>query len=254
MPNADEIRLHVESAVAAAHQHGGVVSGPSAALMWGWDALAVPALPHITVSRGKRLTNVDRRAVAVRRMHLPRRDIADAITTRGRTLVDCSRQLDFAAALVVADSAVRAGLLKADFERLAIAAKGPRSIKVRRVAHHVDKRAANLFESALRAICLSVSGLTVTPQITIGGPGYPLGRPDLVDLRLRIVIEADSFEWHGHRSALVADAERYNGFVAEGWLVLRFTWEDVMLHPAVVREVLERAVAVAQTNRCGWGA
>ena len=63
------------------------------------------------------------------------------------------------------------------------------------------------------------------------GGGTFLGRPDLVDEHLRIVVEADSFEWHGERAALRADARRYNAFVVNGWLVLRFCWEDVMFHP-----------------------
>lgn len=252
MHTADDVRLHIEAAVAAARQHGGTVSGPSAALEWGWDVLAVPVVPHITVPRGRRLDGIDRRAVAVRRMSLPRGDIAGMVTQRGRTLVDCFRQLDFADALVIGDSALRDGFPAAELKRIAATAKGPRSIKVRRVAQHVDRKAANLFESALRAICMGVSGLNVSPQVPIGD-SYPLGRPDLVDVRLRIVIEADSFEWHGYRSALVADAERYNGFVADGWLVLRFTWEDVMLRPELIREVLERVVSVARTNRGSWG-
>jgi len=39
---------------------------------------------------------------------------------------------------------------------------------------------------------------------------------------------------------LVRDCHRYNGFVAAGWQVLRFTWEDVMHHPDRVRQVLLR--------------
>jgi very-short-patch-repair endonuclease len=70
-----------------------------------------------------------------------------------------------------------------------------------------------------------------------------LGRPDLVDERLGIVLEADSFEWHGDRAALRSDAQRYNRFVVHGWLVLRFAWEDVMFRPDEVRAILEAAVA-----------
>ncbi len=71
-------------------------------------------------------------------------------------------------------------------------------------------------------------------------------RPDLVDDRLRIVLEADSFEWHGGRSALARDARRYNTLVVDGWLVLRFAWEDVMHDPRYVRAVLVAATALAE--------
>jgi very-short-patch-repair endonuclease len=61
------------------------------------------------------------------------------------------------------------------------------------------------------------------------------------------VLEADSFEWHGSRAALARDARRYNLLVSEGWLVLRFAWEDVMHDPRYVRDVLEAAVSRAET-------
>jgi very-short-patch-repair endonuclease len=69
------------------------------------------------------------------------------------------------------------------------------------------------------------------------------------------VIEADSFEWHGKRSALASDCRRYNRFVVRGWLVLRFSWEDVMFHPDQVRDVLVAAVELRTHMLCpGCGA
>ena len=97
----------------------------------------------------------------------------------------------------------------------------------------------------LRAISLDVAGLSVVPQVTIRERGLT-ARPDLVDEGLRIVLEADSFEWHGGRSALTRDARRYNLLVVNGWLVLRFAWEQVMHEPGYVREVLVAAVALAE--------
>jgi very-short-patch-repair endonuclease len=71
-------------------------------------------------------------------------------------------------------------------------------------------------------------------------------RPDLVDERLWLVLEADSFEWHGKRSALASDARRYNLLVVRGWIVLRFSYEDVMFQPDEVRRVLLAAVQLAE--------
>jgi len=68
-----------------------------------------------------------------------------------------------------------------------------------------------------------------------------------VDVDRRIILEADSFEWHGSRRALVRDARRYNNFVIAGWLVLRFSWEDVMHHPDDVVCVLEAAASRGRT-------
>ncbi len=127
--------------------------------------------------------------------------------------------------------------------------RGPGAARARRTAALADGRAANPFESALRAICLDVVGLDVEPQVTIRDP-HLLGRPDLTDVRLKVVLEADSFEWHGDRAALHRDANRYNALVAAGWLVLRFSWEEVMFHPERVRAVLEAVVAARTEQLC----
>ncbi len=64
------------------------------------------------------------------------------------------------------------------------------------------------------------------------------GRPDLLDHRLRLVVEADSFEVHGRRQQLTRDCRRDNAFVTHGWRVVRFSWEQVMFEPGYVTEVL----------------
>lgn len=97
-----------------------------------------------------------------------------------------------------------------------------------------DPRADNPFESVLRAIALDVPGLEVEPQQWVAD----VGRVDLMDLGRRLVIEAESFEFHSDRASLRRDVHRYTAFVRLGYRVVRFTWEDVMFDPAYVREVL----------------
>ncbi len=78
------------------------------------------------------------------------------------------------------------------------------------------------------------------PQVVIDEDGF-VGRPDLVDVARRIVAEADSFEFHGRRQALRRDCERYTALALRGWLVLRFSWEQVMHDPAYVTDCFRRA-------------
>ena len=85
----------------------------------------------------------------------------------------------------------------------------------------------------LRAIALGVEGTTWDPQHRIRYDDF-FAKVDLADDALGIVLEADSFEFHGERAALSRDCERYDELVSRGWLVLRFTWEQVMLRPAWV--------------------
>lgn len=243
LPAADE-------AAAAAHRLTGVASHQSAALHWGWAVKTQPDPPHVTLPKNRRVSLGQRRGVQLHRADLQADDISGAFTSRDRTLVDCLRLQDFTEGLAVADSALREGVSPSWLAALARDIRGPGARQARRIAGLARPEAANPFESALRGIALDVGGLNVRPQKAIYSGSF-LGRPDLVDSALRMVLEADSFEWHGGRAALRRDAKRYNAFVVNGWLVLRFAWEDVMSEPGYVKTVLEAAVA-ERTERGCW--
>ena len=153
----------------------------------------------------------------------------------------CVRTLPLAEALAVADSALRAGHAPNGLHQVALLAQGPGAKQARRVAAEANALAANPFESGLRAIALDVPGLRLVPQVRVR-TGSGQVRPDLVDEVIGMVVEADSFSWHGDRVALKRDARRYNALVAAGWIVLRFCWEDVMFEQAMVQAVLASAV------------
>lgn len=237
----------VQASTELALKVSGYVCLVSAALAHGWKVKVVPDRPQIAVPKDRRL------AAATRgEMHLSWADLRDEhveglCTTATKTLEMCGRRLPFDEALTIADSALRDGFPRPGLDALARAARGPGAARLRRVAVHADGRADNPFESVLRAIALDVPGLDVEPQVRIRGDLGLVVRSDLVDHRLRIVLEADSFEWHGDRAALRRDARRYDLLVANGWVVLRFAWEDVMHDQAWVRSVL--CATVARTER-----
>jgi very-short-patch-repair endonuclease len=105
-----------------------------------------------------------------------------------------------------------------------------------RVAHAADDRAFNPFESVLRA-CAIEAGLQLRPQLEIVSHGLRC-TPDLVDPERRLVVEAESFAWHGDRRGLRKDCRRYTLLALGGWRVIRFSWEDVILQPAYVKGCL----------------
>ena len=226
-----------------AHTVAGHVCLVSAALAHGWKVKAVPELPQIALPKDRRLDATTRALMDVSWVDLQDEDIEGLCTNAAKTLEMCGRRLPFDEALAIADSALRDGFPKRELQRLADAARGPGSARLRRVAEHADHRAANPFESVLRAIALAVPGLEVVPQVRLRGALALDVRPDLVDKRLRLVLEADSFEWHGNRAALRRDARRYDLLGANGWLVLRFVWEDVMHDQDWVRAVLVAAAS-----------
>lgn len=244
LPEADK-------ATRAASRVGGVVALRSAALHWRWGQMFTPMLPEVIVPKHRELTPERRAGVSVHVADLHPGEIQGLVTSMERTLKDCLRSLPFDQALSIADSALREGdFTSSQLMELVSGARGPGSAQMRRVAELADSAAENAFESALRSHAIEAS-LTVRPQVSLYAPHF-LGRPDLVDESRRIILEADSFEWHGSRWALRRDTRRYNAFVVAGWIVLRFSWEDVMFAPGYVRSVLT-AVAQTRTERpCRW--
>ena len=239
LPGADH-------ALRAAHRLSGVVSGPSAAQAHGWELKHSPSVPTVTVPAKRRVAPARREGVDVRWRDVPTAHVWDHVLRPGPTVVDCARTLPFDEALAVADSALRHGAVsRADLLRLAgeVRTTGRRSVL--RVVREASGLAANPFESVLRAISLDVLGLDLRPQVVVEGRGWR-GRPDLVDERLGLVVEAESFEFHGQRRALRRDCERYTALVLLGWTVVRFAWEHVMFDPAYVSASLAQAVRRAQ--------
>lgn len=220
----------------------GTLSHLSAAQHWGWAVKQPPGKAWVTVGRHRKLDPAARRSHHISYADLAD-EVVDGVTTPLRTVLDCARRLPFDEALAVADSALRSRLVDAD-DLLARARglRGPGGANVRRVTEAATPLAANPFESVLRAIVLEFPQLSVTPQVEIRTRSL-IVHPDLVDRRHRIVLEADSFEFHTSKPAHDLDCERFTALGLAGWLVLRFSWEQVMLRPHYVREVLAELTA-----------
>ena len=223
----------------------GVLSHASAAAHHGLKMVTEPDAVHVSVPHGRRPEPVD--GVRYHYRTLPPDDVTRAgVTTPLRTVLDCAAVMPFREALAVADSALRSDLLFPDELRAGAAVlRGPFSAGPRRVAAHADGRAANPFESALRAVLLDAGIRAFTPQVTIRTTATgttTTARVDLADAGLRLVVEGDSYTYHGGRAAFSADCRRYDELVRARWIVLRFTWEHVMFDDAwlvgVVRDVV----------------
>ena len=234
----------VDSAAALAHAMNGVLCLTSAALRHGWEVKAVPEKPHVLVPRNRNVPQHYRDRVVVHSADLAPDDVSQQATSRELTLVQCLRLLPYDEALVIADSALRSGE-HATLRRACALVRGRGQARAARVAAMASELSANAFESVMRSICHDVPGLAVQPQVVISSP-YCWARPDLVDRDRRIVIECESYEWHGSRDGFRKDVRRYTLLAADGWVVLRFTWEDVMFRPDWVRQVLVRVVGDAQ--------
>lgn len=229
-------------ALAAARTCGGVLAGESAALHWGWKVKTPPDLPVVLVGRNQARSNP---TVSLVRRDIPEGWVDGAVLNPVATVVDCARRLPFDAALAIGDQALRSNRVTREAVQSALPALAGRFEKrVGRLLDAADPRADNPFESVARSICLQVPGLHVVPQLQVCGH-----RGDLVDQELRIVIECDSWEFHSDKEPFRHDVRLYTRRVAEGWIVVRLLWEDVMHRQSWVLAHLDAVVAVAQHAR-----
>lgn len=242
LPAVDEARV-------AAATARGVVSHLSAALAHGWKVKTSPPTPHVTVRRTQGRVRAD--GARVHWGSVTDMDRAAGVTDPVRTVVDCARVLPFDEALAVADSALRSrSVRRAELLDAVLAAPRTGRAAALRVVHLASPKAANPFESVLRAIALDVPGFQPVPQ----GPVGTIGHADLTDSALRIAVEAESFEFHAQPEAFRYDVRRYTAMTRAGWLVVRFVWEDVMHRQAYVASVLADLVGLRARMQAVHGA
>ncbi len=241
LPTADRGRV-------AATEAGGYLTHLSAAAHWGWLTLLPPERPQIALPHRAPEPTVTTDPIEFFRFKPGRTRLNGWSLDRLDTFLVCARDLDFRNALAVADSALRASDLSYDDLQQA-AERWPtrRRNRVRRVAAYADGSATNAFESALRALAIE-AGLEVVPQFAIHVGGF-VAHPDLADPILGIAIEADSWAHHAGKLDHERDCERYNALVAAGWLVLRFTWAQVVFAPDSVLRTLRDVRSAAEGGR-----
>ncbi len=221
--------------------YDGVLSHVSAAKALGLPLLLAPQKPHIIVPPNRRprpgppavlhwagTTSSERR---------------DRLTSMLRTVVDCSRILPFSESLAVADAALATGRLSQDQLLAATAAmRGYGCPNARRTAAAATRLSDSILESMLRALLISAGVDGFEPQVLVTH-GQFRARVDLGHRQARLALEAEGFEFHGSRRDFAADCHRYDELVAAGWLVLRFTYEQVVGDPAWVVATVRAALA-----------
>jgi very-short-patch-repair endonuclease len=220
-----------------AQSRSAVLSHLSAATHHGWKVTTVPAEAWVTVPRNRKVRAEQRDGIRAHYADLTRAEVTNGVTTPLRTVLDCARVLPFDEALAVADSALRArAITRTELVDAAQPLRGTSASAVRRVAAHADGRAANPFESVLRALCIE-EGFALTPQIEIAESGL-YARVDLGSEALRLAVEADGYETHGTRAGLRKDCERHTLFAVYAYSSLRFAYEHVMFEQEWVRWAL----------------
>lgn len=176
-----------------------------------------------------------------------------AVTNTTRTFFDLGRLLEFREFDAIGEALVIAGRMDLDrfqqmTRRLARRGKpGSRSAHDFLEIRAGSDRRATVLERKGREV-LSAAGLPQpTPQYPI--PWSPGRRFDDAYPDANIALEWDSRAWHEQRAAMAADRRRDREAATHGWVVLRYTWDEVTKKPHEIVESVttllhDRQVAV----------
>ena len=218
---------------------GMVVSHDTAGQLWG---LITSNGLHGTSLSSRRTT-----AVITHRADLPSADTIEVdgmrVTTPPRTVADLLCTLEPPASVAMACDALRQGILTtADLRRAADSASGRHgAARARFVARTCAGRPYSVLEWHFHR------------RVGELGPGWQFNTPvhvsegkigdvDALHERTKTVVELDGQQFHGPER-FQSDRTRDQRLAAAGYVVLRFTWDDLTERPDDVIERIRRTMA-----------
>ena len=223
-----------------------VVSGRSAAVLWGVDAAGPNDDVELTVPPGSPACSAP--GVRVRRWVLRPEQVRSrgrtATTSAETTAVDVGRMNGpVEESVAVVDALVVRGRADLDaIRRAAAAAGGPGCRRARRVADLADGLAESPQETRLRLILHASALPRPFAQHTVRGTGGTfVARVDFAWPDLRLAVEYEGL-WHGERQNVAKDRARLNRLTAAGWRVVFVTAADLR-DPAALTARIGAALA-----------
>jgi len=224
----------------AAATHCATIACISAVERFGIAVLEPSRTPHLAVPRDRgRSESLVRSAqdVVLHREAWARSGPLEGVAVApldealARMLLCCSAE----AALVSIDDALHRG--RTTTARIAAALPSTAPVWARVVLGRADGRSMSPLETLTR-LALRAAGLVVEP-----GPLVPrVGYVDLI-VAGRVVVELDGYEFHSGRIQFQDDRRRDRELVAQGYVVLRFTYTDVTHDMAGVVAAVKAACA-----------
>lgn len=174
-----------------------------------------------------------------------------AVTTAARTIVDCAGYLSARRSEIMLDKAVRDK--KTTYEAVNwrmedLCHQGrPGCHRLRPVLRDRGNGLA-IPESELESLFVALIRSAGLPQpvrqFRVGNSDTFLGRLDFVYADGKINIEVDGRKHHVLRPDFERDRTRDNELNLMGWIVLRFTWRDVLFRPNEVADKIRHALGV----------
>lgn len=217
--------------------HAAVAGGTSAARILGLDLLG-QRTPEPVLLTDAALKGAHRNGYVLRTAALPSHHRATRhgvpVTCAARTVIDLARTRSFAAGVVVADSALRQGIVSTDQLRRMIKDCSTWSgvARARLVVDFADPRAESVLESLSRVAIHQQNLPAPRTQVTLGDAWGPQCRVDFLWDDVRVVGEADGLgkyepgDGRSTRDVLRAEKRREEWLADSGYDVVRWGWED----------------------------
>lgn len=216
-----------------------VVSGGSAAVLWGVDLLDSHDAVEVTLPSRAHMVRLQ--GVIARRAGLGESDVVRhrgvRVTSPPATAVRLAAVLPHDSAVAAVDQLIATGMLDLDrARRRAAVARGPGSARARAVMADADGLAESPQETRLRLL-LHRSGLPLPiAQHRVEDRGRFVARVDFGWPALKVAVEYDGL-WHGGRGQFVRDRRRLNRLRAAGWTVVFVTVDDLRRPGDVIAEI-----------------
>ncbi|MGY1591275.1 endonuclease domain-containing protein [Geodermatophilus sp. SYSU D00708] len=207
---------------------GAVVSGLSAAVLWGVELADERDDVEVVLGPGAHPRRIP--GVRVRRLPLDPDDVR--VLDRVRLLSPESATVRAAAVLAPDDAVVAidrvavAGLVDLGSIRARVDVPGAASARVRRACRRADGWAESPQETRLRLLVVD-SGLPApVARYVVRHEGHEVARVDFAWPELRIAVEYDG-AWHAEPGQFAKDRRRLNRLQAAGWTVVFVTASDL---------------------------
>ncbi|CAM3250801.1 hypothetical protein PSET11_01115 [Arthrobacter ulcerisalmonis] len=149
-------------------------------------------------------------------------------TSLERTVLDCARILPLEQAAVIGDHALRKGARMAGLRHQLQLGQKRGSRRAENLLNVLDSRSESAGETRTRLLLHSFGMHQFVPQVQIP-TANGVFRADFADPATRILIEFDGeakyFDYRPTAEALLAERNRENTLVQDGWAVFRINWD-----------------------------
>ncbi|WP_091109877.1 hypothetical protein [Geodermatophilus dictyosporus] len=226
---------------------GAVVSGRSAAVLWGIELAGTDDDVELTLPPGRHPVRVG--GLRVCRASLAGDDVEGRrgvpATTPEATALDLARHLEGDDAVVAVDRVLASGLVDLGALRgRAARCTGRGSARARAVCALADERSESPQETRLRVLLLRAGLPVPVPQFTVRVGGRFVARVDLAWPDLRVAVEYDG-RWHAEAGQFARDRQRLNRLQEAGWRVVFVTAADLHRPGELVARVTRALAAVS---------